>query len=93
MMYKVCFILLMAMVNMTGYAAERLLLAGCGWKNFFFSNWNGHTKDKSQPLLMELEQRGKVVWKLYASPEIQNISSVFWFNREIGEPIKKLISK
>lgn len=42
---------------------------------------------------MELEQRGKVVWKLYASPEIQNISSVFWFNREIGEPIKKLISK
>lgn len=61
--------------------------------NMFFSNWNGHTKDKSQPLLIELEQRGKVVWKLYASPEIQNISSVFWFNREIGEPIKKLISK
>lgn len=32
MMYKVCLIGLMAIASITCCAAERLLLAGCGWK-------------------------------------------------------------
>lgn len=47
--------------------------------NILFCNWNGHTKDKQQPLLIEFDEKGDIVWKLYASSNIKNISSVFSF--------------
>lgn len=47
--------------------------------NILFSNWNGHSKDKSQPLLVEFDKEKNVVWSLYPSTEISNISAVYSF--------------
>lgn len=47
--------------------------------NTLISNWNGHSKDKSQPLLVEITPDNEVVWTLPANPEIVNISAVYSF--------------
>lgn len=47
--------------------------------NILFSNWNGHSKDKTQPLLVEFDEGKNVVWTLYPSKEISNISAVYSF--------------
>lgn len=44
--------------------------------NILASNWNGHSKDKSQPKLMEIDKNNKVVWVLKDDAEISNISAV-----------------
>lgn len=44
--------------------------------NVIVSNWPGHSKDKNQPRLMEIDPAGKVVWKLMGSDKIGSISSV-----------------
>lgn len=44
--------------------------------NFLIANWNGHSKDKTQPLLVEFNKKGKVVWTLPFNEKIRNISSV-----------------
>lgn len=48
--------------------------------NLLFCNWNGHTSDKTQPLLIEIDNKGNVKWKIYPSPEIVNISAVYPFS-------------
>lgn len=45
--------------------------------NVLIANWPGHSKDKNQPRLLEVDPAGKVVWKLMGSPEIGSISSVY----------------
>ena len=47
--------------------------------NIIISNWNGHSKDKTQPKLVEIDAKNKVVWTLSPSEKIANISAVFPF--------------
>lgn len=47
--------------------------------NTLISNWNGHSKDKSQPLLIEVTPDNQVVWTLPLHPDIVNISAVYSF--------------
>lgn len=47
--------------------------------NTLICNWNGHSKDKSQPLLLEIDKQNRIVWKLAPNPDIVNISSVYSF--------------
>jgi hypothetical protein len=47
--------------------------------NIIISNWNGHSKDKTQPKLVEIDAKNKVVWTLAPSEQIANISAVFPF--------------
>ncbi|MBR4597063.1 MAG: hypothetical protein IKO42_01555 [Opitutales bacterium] len=44
--------------------------------NILASNWNGHSPDKSQPKLMEIDKNNRVVWKLENDEDIPNISAV-----------------
>lgn len=48
--------------------------------NTLISNWNGHSTDKSQPLLVEVSPCNKVVWTLPLHPDISNISAVYSFS-------------
>lgn len=41
------------------------------------SNWNGHSADKSQPKLLEVDRSNQVVWRLKETGAIKNVSSVF----------------
>lgn len=47
--------------------------------NTLISNWNGHSQDKSQPLLIEVDPGSRVVWTLPLHPDIVNISAVYSF--------------
>jgi len=47
--------------------------------NTLIANWNGHSNDKSQPLLLEINPSNQIVWRLPENPEIKNISTVFSF--------------
>lgn len=49
--------------------------------NILFCNWNGHTKDKSQPLLVEMDNRGNIVWSYSVTSDVANVSSVFYFEK------------
>lgn len=44
--------------------------------NILASNWNGHSSDKSQPKLMEIDKNNNVVWSLKDDTDIPNISAV-----------------
>ena len=44
--------------------------------NILASNWNGHSPDKSQPKLMEIDKNNRVVWALKDDEGISNISAV-----------------
>lgn len=47
--------------------------------NTLISNWNGHSQDKSQPLLVEVTPENQIVWVLPLHPQITNISAVYSF--------------
>ncbi|MDR0796313.1 MAG: hypothetical protein LBE79_09745 [Tannerella sp.] len=47
--------------------------------NTLIANWNGHSSDKSQPLLLEINPSNQIVWRLPFNPAISNISTVFSF--------------
>lgn len=40
-------------------------------------NWNGHSADKSQSKLIQVDHQNNIVWRLPANKKITNISSVF----------------
>ncbi|WP_308594672.1 hypothetical protein [uncultured Parabacteroides sp.] len=40
-------------------------------------NWNGHSKDKSQPKLVEIDRNNRIVWQLDDKGSIRNISAVW----------------
>ena len=50
--------------------------------NVLISNWNGHSKDKNQPKLVELDAKNQVVWTLAPNDEIKNISAVYSFRKK-----------
>ncbi len=45
------------------------------------ANWNGHSRDKMQPRLLEVDERNRVVWQLGHTGEVGNISAVFLFRK------------
>lgn len=47
--------------------------------NVMIANWNGHSKDKSQAKIMEIDSENRVVWKLAPSDKITNISAFYSF--------------
>lgn len=40
-------------------------------------NWNGHSKDKSQPKLIEIDRKNRIKWMLNDHGKIKNISTVY----------------
>jgi len=48
--------------------------------NVMFANWNGHSKDKTQPSLVEIDEDNNVVWTLKATENNEKISAFFPFN-------------
>ena len=47
--------------------------------NFMIANWNGHSSDKTQAKIFEIDSRNRVVWKLAPSDKITNISAFHLF--------------
>lgn len=47
--------------------------------NVMISNWNGHGKDKTQPLLVEIDSKNRVVWTLGATENNEKISTFYSF--------------
>ena len=50
--------------------------------NVLISNWNGHSKDKNQPKLVEINSKSQVVWTLPPNDKISNISAVYSFRKK-----------
>ncbi len=48
--------------------------------NVMIANWNGHSKDKTQPSLVEVDAKNRVVWKLKATENNEKISAFFSFS-------------
>lgn len=42
-------------------------------------NWNGHSRDKSQPKLVEIDRMNRIVWQLDDKGLISNISAIWRF--------------
>ena len=55
----------------------------CPYENghILVANWNGHSKDKMQPKLLEIDKQNRVVWQLENTGEIVNVSAVFPFRK------------
>lgn len=51
----------------------------CRYKNgtTLVSNWHGHSKDKTQPKLMEVDKHNRIIWQLNDHEKITNISAVY----------------
>ena len=47
--------------------------------NTLIANWNGHSNDKSQPRLLEINPSNQIVWRLPFNPEINSITTVYSF--------------
>jgi len=45
--------------------------------NVLVANWNGHSKDKTQPKLVEIDSKNRVTWQLAPIEAIANISAVY----------------
>lgn len=56
------------------YATEAVMLKN---GNILVANWNGHSDDKSQPKLVEIDRDDNVVWSLDSPEDIKNISAFF----------------
>lgn len=47
--------------------------------NVMIANWNGHSIDKTQPLLVEIDSKNRVVWTLGATENNEKISTFYSF--------------
>lgn len=45
--------------------------------NYMLTNWVGHNGDQTQPILIELDKTGKVVWSMNKLPEITFAAGIF----------------
>lgn len=41
------------------------------------SNWNGHSKDKAQPKMVEIDRKNRIRWQLIDYGGIKNVSPVY----------------
>lgn len=44
--------------------------------DILLANWNGHSKDKSQPKLVQIDSKNRVVWSLEKDEDMANISAL-----------------
>lgn len=51
--------------------------------NVMIANWNGHSKDKTQSQLIELDSKNRVVWTLANTEKEMKISAFYSFKSEI----------
>lgn len=67
-------------VSNANLEGARLLFATevCPLKNgnLLVSNWNGHSSDKSQPKILQIDRSNRVVWTLPSGDEIGNVSAI-----------------
>ena len=54
------------------YPTEAIMLKN---GNIMVANWNGHSQDKSQPMLLEFDKDNKLVWALKTNEPIKNLSA------------------
>lgn len=47
--------------------------------NTLLANWNGHSPDKTQPKIVELDSQNRVVWRLKKDSGITNVSAIYPF--------------
>lgn len=47
--------------------------------NTLLANWNGHSRDKTQPKIVELDPQNRVVWCLKKDSGITNVSAIYPF--------------
>ncbi len=47
--------------------------------NFMFANWNGHSDDKIQAKIIEIDSKNRIVWTLAPSDKITNVSAFYSF--------------
>lgn len=45
----------------------------------YIANWNGHSKDKTQPKIIEIDKNKKVIWSLAQNDQIANVSALYSF--------------
>ena len=45
-------------------------------KHYLLANWHGHSKDKTQPKIVEINKNGNVDWTLPQNDAIKNVSSI-----------------
>lgn len=57
--------------------------------NTLIANWNGHSKDKTQPKMVEIDKDNRVVWQLDPAEGIGNISTAFSFVPKNGKMVGK----
>jgi len=50
--------------------------------NVMIANWNGHSKDKTQPQLVEINSKNRVVWTLANTEKDMKISAFYSFKAE-----------
>ena len=50
--------------------------------NIMIANWNGHSKDKNQPSLFEIDSKSRIVWELPAATLKDGKISAFYPFRE-----------
>lgn len=50
--------------------------------NVMIANWNGHSKDKTQPQLVEIDSKNRVVWTLANTEKDMKISAFYPFKAE-----------
>lgn len=81
MMHEVCLIGLMAIASITCCAAERLLLAGCGWKKIVVLDKNSGTIEWEHALAsqedcndVELTRRGNILYAYRGGARLIKIS-------------------
>lgn len=51
--------------------------------NTLLANWNGHSKDKTQPKMIEQDAGNRVVWYLKRDVGIKNISAIYPFLADV----------
>lgn len=54
----------------------------CRNGNVMIANWNGHSKDKIQPQLVEIDSKKRVVWSLAPTEKDMKISAFFSFSEK-----------
>ena len=57
--------------------------------NMMIANWNGHSKDKTQPKLFEIDSKKRVVWTLLPTLSIENISAFYVYSKKRKESAPK----
>lgn len=56
--------------------------------NTLIANWNGHSKDKTQPKMVEIDENNRIVWSLEPVEGVGNISTIYSFTPSASHPFR-----